>query len=122
MSHPRLNNPRARKVRLAEAARIKRPPRHAFQADRAIKALWQELRWSVPPPWFEPPSPMYQAGCTDVAVISVRPGFSVWCCKGQFMWQDSLSGTVTHPANDPAGAAARLERADDRSYWALATA
>lgn len=108
MSHPRLNNPRARMARLAEAARTKRPPRHAFQADQAISALWQELRAAVPTPSAGASRPMYQAGTNDVAVIALGPGFSVWCCKGRFMWQDGHVGTVTHPANDPAGAAARV--------------
>lgn len=123
MSHPRLNNPRARMAQLAEAARIKRPPRHAFCADRAISALWRELASvSASSSWFGPPTPMYQAGSTDVAVIAVRPGFSVWCCKGKFMWRDSLCGTVTHPAHDPAGAAARMGGTDAHAFAALATA
>ncbi|QVQ50560.1 hypothetical protein J4H86_16830 [Spiractinospora alimapuensis] len=108
MSHPRLNNPRARMARLAEAARIKRPPRHAFQADQAISALWHELSAAVSAPWAGASRPMYQAGTNDVAVLSFGAGFSVWCCKGEFMWRDAMAGTVTHPANDPAGAAARV--------------
>lgn len=101
MSHPRLNNPRAWRAKLAEAARVKRVPRHAFRADQAITALWREL-------WGAAQLPMYRAGCSEVAVISVRRGVNVWCRKGQFFWHDLTGDTVTHPASDPAGAAARL--------------
>lgn len=101
MSHPRLNNPRVRLAKSAEATRVKRAPRHAFKADRAVIALWRELGGATR-------LPMYRAGCPEVAVISVRRGVNVWCRKGQFFWRDITGTMVTHPANDPAGAAARL--------------
>ncbi|MFC7326314.1 hypothetical protein [Marinactinospora rubrisoli] len=103
MSHPRLNNPRAFRVKLAEASRVRRPPRHAFRADRAIAALWNELATAATS------RPMYQAGTADLAVISVRRGINVWCRDGKFIWSDVLGGgLITHPACDPAGAAALL--------------
>ncbi|WP_218882673.1 hypothetical protein [Spinactinospora alkalitolerans] len=101
MRHSRLNNPRAFRVKSAEAARVKRPPRHAFRADRAIEALCSELAAVAA-------RPMYQAGTSDMAVISVRRGISVWCRGGKFIWNDLFGETVTHPASDPAGAAALL--------------
>ncbi|GAB3206614.1 hypothetical protein ACQEU5_09730 [Marinactinospora thermotolerans] len=107
MSHPRLNNPRAFRVKCAEAARVKRPPRHAFCAEKAIAALWAELSAIAA-------RPMYRAGGSDLAVISVRRGVNVWCRNGKFIWSDLLGGTVTHPANDPAGAAALLRSTPPR--------
>lgn len=102
MSHPRLNNPRARLAKVTEAMRVKRTPRHArFRADDAVSELWQELTAGTV-------RPMYHSGSADVAVISIRRGVSVWCRKGQFIWNDPAGATVTHPANDPAGCAAKL--------------
>ncbi|MBB4934232.1 hypothetical protein F4561_005052 [Lipingzhangella halophila] len=102
MSHWRLNNPRACRVKSALANRVKHRPRHAFCAERAIAALWDELT-SVSA------RPMYRAGTTDLAVMSVRRGINVWCRDGKFFWNDVFGSMVTHPADDPAGAAARLK-------------
>ncbi|RNL84377.1 hypothetical protein [Halostreptopolyspora alba] len=107
MSHWRLNNPRAGRVKTALAKRVKHQPRHAFCAERAITALWDELV-SVST------RPMYRAGTTDLAVMSVRRGINVWCRDGKFFWNDVFGSTVTHPASDPAGAAARLTPAPAR--------
>ncbi|GAA3730655.1 hypothetical protein [Salinactinospora qingdaonensis] len=101
MSHPRLNNPRSLRAKIAAAAHVKRPPRHAFRADQAITALWKELMAVTA-------LPMYRAGSSDMAVISIHDGINVWCRDGKFIWSDLLGSTFTHPANDPAGAAALL--------------
>ncbi|MDA0566984.1 hypothetical protein LG943_22085 [Streptomonospora sp. S1-112] len=101
MSHWRLNNPRATRVKSALANRVKHRPRHAFCAERAVTALWDELVAVAI-------RPMYRAGSSDMAVISVMRGINVWCSDGKFFWNDLFGGTVTHPASDPAGAAALL--------------
>ncbi|WP_040726838.1 hypothetical protein [Nocardiopsis chromatogenes] len=101
MSHWRLNNPRANKAKAALAKRVKHRPRHAFCAESAVKALWDELVSSAV-------RPMYRAGTSEMAVISVMRGINVWCRDGKFIWNDYLGDTVTHPASDPAGAAAML--------------
>jgi hypothetical protein len=101
LSHPRLNNPRTYRAKLAESARIRRLPRHGFRADRSVEALFVELRETWAEPW-------YQAGSSDVAFISTRCGLNVWCCDGKFIWSDKNGAMVTHPANDPSGAAALL--------------
>ncbi|WP_460861308.1 hypothetical protein [Nocardiopsis coralliicola] len=101
MSHWRLNNPRANRVKTALANRVKHRPRHAFCAERAIVALWEELVSSAV-------RPMYRAGTSEMAVISVMRGMNVWCRDGQYIWSDYLGDTITHPASDPAGAAAML--------------
>ncbi|TQN28810.1 hypothetical protein FHX37_4175 [Haloactinospora alba] len=101
MSHWRLNNPRADRAKSALANRAKHRPRHAFCAERAITALWEELAAVAA-------RPMYRAGNTDLAVISIMRGINVWCRDGKFIWNDFLGDTITHPANDPAGAAAML--------------
>jgi len=101
LSHPRLNNPRTYRAKLAEAARVRRLPRHGFRADRSVEALFCELREGWVKPW-------YQAGSPDVAFISTSCGLNVWCCDGKFIWSDQFGMTVTHPANDPSGAAALL--------------
>ncbi|MDS1270083.1 hypothetical protein RIF23_07230 [Lipingzhangella sp. LS1_29] len=104
MSHPRLNNPRARLAKVTEAMRVKRAPRHArFRADQAVSELWQELTTGTL-------RPMYHSGSADVAVISIGRGVNVWCREGKFIWNDAAGGTVSHPANDPAGCAAKLRR------------
>ncbi|MEY9214724.1 hypothetical protein NI17_018385 [Thermobifida halotolerans] len=101
MSHPRLNNPRTYRVKLTEAARVRRVPRHGFRADRSVEALFCELSDGQTKPW-------YQAGSPDVAFVSTSSGLNVWCCDGKFIWSGPFGTTVTHPANDPSGAAALL--------------
>ncbi|QBI52072.1 hypothetical protein [Streptomonospora litoralis] len=101
MSHWRLNNPRANRMKAALANRVKHRPRHAFCAERAVTALWDELVALAA-------RPMYRAGTSELAVISVMRGINVWCQDGKFFWNDLVGSTVTHPANDPAGAAAML--------------
>ncbi|GAB3439898.1 hypothetical protein GCM10027570_04740 [Streptomonospora sediminis] len=101
MSHWRLNNPRACRVKSALANRVKHRPRHAFCAERAVTALWDELTALAA-------RPMYRAGTSELAVISVMRGINVWCRDGQFFWNDLVGSTVTHPASDPAGAAEML--------------
>lgn len=103
MSHPRLNNPRAHRVKLAEAARVKRAPRHGFRADRSVEALFSELN-------ARQARPLFQAGSADVALVSTRCGLNVWCRNGKFIWNDVCGSTFTHPASDPSGAAALLNR------------
>jgi hypothetical protein len=96
-----LNNPRADRVKSALAGRVKHRPRHAFCAEKAITALWYELVAVAA-------RPMYRAGTSELAVISVMRDMNVWCRDGKFVWNDALGSTVTHPASDPAGAAALL--------------
>ncbi|PSK99508.1 hypothetical protein CLV63_103233 [Murinocardiopsis flavida] len=103
MSHPRLNNPRASRVKSAEAARVKRPPRHAFNAERAIEALWEKLTHPAA-------APIHRGGCSAVAMMSVRHGINIWCRNNQFIWNDIFGSTFTHPAADPEGAAAEIMR------------
>ncbi|GAA1995650.1 hypothetical protein GCM10009799_22610 [Nocardiopsis rhodophaea] len=101
MSHRRLNNPRVARLKSSLAKRVKHRPRHAFCAQRAISALRDELDAVMA-------RPMYRAGSSDLAVISVMRGINVWCRDGKFFWNDAIGTTVEHPANDPAGAAALL--------------
>lgn len=102
MSHWRLNNPRASRAKSALARRIKHKPRHAFCAERAITALLGELA-SVAS------RPLYWSGTSEMAVASVMRDVNVWCRDGRFFWNDLFQGsTVSHPASDPAGAAALL--------------
>lgn len=103
LSHWRLNNPRVDRAKSALARRVKHRPRHAFCAERAISALWGEL---MPVATL----PLYWSGSSDMAVMSVQRGINVWCRNGRFFWNDTLNGgrTVSHPASDPAGAAALL--------------
>lgn len=102
MSHWRLNNPRASRVKSALARRVKHKPRHAFCAERAIMALLSELSSSVS-------RQFYWSGTSDMAVMSVRSDVNVWCRDGRFFWNDLFQGgTISHPASDPAGAAALL--------------
>ncbi|WP_232306692.1 hypothetical protein [Thermobifida cellulosilytica] len=80
---------------------MRRLPKHGFRADRSVEALFCELREGWAQPWF-------QTGSPDVAFVSTTCGLNVWCCDGMFIWSDRCGATVTHPANDPSGAAARL--------------
>ncbi|ASU82060.1 hypothetical protein CDO52_04035 [Nocardiopsis gilva YIM 90087] len=101
MSHRRLNNPRVARLKSSLANRVKHRPRHAFCAQSAISALRDELDAVMA-------RPMYRAGCSDLAVMSVMRGINVWCRDGKFFWHDAVGTTVEHPANDPVGAAALL--------------
>ncbi|GAA3722900.1 hypothetical protein HDA32_000782 [Spinactinospora alkalitolerans] len=51
---------------------------------------------------------LYAASNAQVASLSVRTGLTVWCINGTFRWSDDLGQAVTHPADDPEGAARRL--------------
>src|SRR5690606_42060664 len=75
LSHWRLNNPRANRVKTALANRVKHRPRHAFCAERAIVALWEELVSSAV-------RPMYRAGTSEMAVIPVVRGSDAGCRDG----------------------------------------
>ena len=102
MSHWRLNNPRASRAKSVLASRVKHKPRHAFCAQRAITALLNELS-SVAT------RPLYWSGSSEMAVASVMRDVNVWCRDGRFFWNDLFQGgTMSHPANDPTGAAALL--------------
>ncbi|MBV2362806.1 hypothetical protein ACFPZ0_12520 [Streptomonospora nanhaiensis] len=55
---------------------------------------------------------MYAGELGRVALLSLRPGLTVWCWGGQFRWRDSSGAQVTHPAADPDGVARLLGVAD----------
>ena len=99
----RLNNTRYSRAKTALARRVKHKPRHAFCAERAITALLGELT-------SRSPGQLYWSGTSEMAVMSVQRDVNVWCRNGHFFWNDLFHGghTVSHPANDPAGAAALL--------------
>ncbi len=102
MSHWRLNNPRASRAKSVLASRVKHKPRHAFCAQRAITALLNELSTVAT-------RPLYWSGGSEMAVASVMRDVNVWCRDGRFFWNDLFQGgTMSHPANDPSGAAALL--------------
>ncbi|WP_067602360.1 hypothetical protein [Nocardiopsis listeri] len=102
MSHWRLNNPRASRAKSVLASRVKHKPRHAFCAQRAITALLNELSAVAT-------RPLYWSGSSEMAVASVMRDVNVWCRDGRFFWNDLFQGgTMSHPANDPTGAAALL--------------
>ncbi|MEV0588189.1 hypothetical protein [Nonomuraea sp. NPDC050310] len=42
-----------------------------------------------------------------MSVLSVLTELTVWCKDGSFVWSDDGS-TVTHPIDDPVGAAQRI--------------
>ncbi|MFC4529640.1 hypothetical protein [Sphaerisporangium dianthi] len=51
----------------------------------------------------------YQSSANGMSVLSVTTGLTVWCRSGSFVWtEDGL--TVTHPSDDPAGAAQLVKR------------
>ena len=102
MSHWRLNNPRASRAKSVLASRVKHKPRHAFCAQRALTALLTELTTVAT-------RPLYWSGTSEMAVASIMRDVNVWCRDGRFFWTDLFQGsTISHPANDPAGAAALL--------------
>lgn len=102
MSHWRLNNPRASRAKSVLASRVKHKPRHAFCAQRAITALLNELSAVAT-------RPLYWSGSSEMAVASVMRDVNVWCRDGRFFWNDLFQGgAMSHPANDPTGAAALL--------------
>ena len=102
MSHWRLNNPRASRAKSVLASRVKHKPRHAFCAQRALSELLKELAAVAT-------RPLYWSGTSEMAVASVMRDVNVWCRDGRFFWNDLFQGgPVSHPANDPTGAAALL--------------
>lgn len=116
MSHWRLNNPRSTRAKSALARRVKHKPRHAFCAERAITALLSELA-SVAS------RPLYWSGTSDLAVVSIQCDINVWCRNGRFFWNDLFhGGPISHPANDPVGAAELLNpfaREPEHAYGQL---
>ncbi|GGK83609.1 hypothetical protein Sme01_17700 [Sphaerisporangium melleum] len=51
----------------------------------------------------------YQSSANGMSVLSVTTELTVWCRGGTFLWtEDGL--TVTHPSDDPAGAAQLVKR------------
>jgi hypothetical protein len=51
---------------------------------------------------------MYARACPAVGVLSLCLGVTVWCIGGRWLRWHILGETVTWPASDPRGAAAKL--------------
>ncbi|MFI6484068.1 hypothetical protein ACIBH1_39520 [Nonomuraea sp. NPDC050663] len=49
----------------------------------------------------------YQSNANGMSVLSVLTELTVWCKDGSFVWTEE-GATITHPIDDPVGAAQRI--------------
>lgn len=63
------------------------------------------LRYALPRQGF---THTYQSNWHGVSVQSVSSELTVWCEDGSFVWNEEGGAPVTHPIDDPVGAAQRI--------------